>query len=83
MTVLLSLFQLAERTRLPQRWLRQEALEGRLPCLRVGRMLRFNLAAVEEALARRAASEHATQSILDGPESVSGRERADGRTEGD
>jgi hypothetical protein len=57
---LLSLFQLAERTRLPQRWLRQEALGGRLPCLRVGRMLRFNLAAVEEALARRAAAERVT-----------------------
>jgi hypothetical protein len=59
---LLSLFQLAVKTRLPLRWLRQEALAGRLPCLRVGRMLRFNLSAVEELLLRRAASENVTQS---------------------
>ena len=54
---LLTLYQIAEQTGLPQRWLRQEALNGRLPCLCVGRMLRFNLAAVEEALARRATAE--------------------------
>src|SRR5262249_5033987 len=67
MNELLSLYQLAVRTRLPQRWLRQEALAGRIPCLRVGRRLRFSLAAVEETLAGRAASERAGPSVLASP----------------
>jgi hypothetical protein len=53
---LLSLHQLAARTGLPATWLRQEALGGRIPCLRVGRKLRFNLDAVRSALGRRAAT---------------------------
>ncbi len=36
-------------------WLRQEALDGRLPCLRIGRKLVFNLTAMEQALAEGAA----------------------------
>jgi hypothetical protein len=52
----LSLNNLAAQTRLPREWLRHEALAGRLPCLRVGRRLLFNLAAVQAALCERAAS---------------------------
>ncbi len=47
---------LAAHFRLPRHWLRQQALAGRIPCLRVGRRFLFNPAAVEEALARLAAS---------------------------
>jgi hypothetical protein len=36
---LVSFYQLAERPGLPGRWPWQEALAGRLPCLRVGRSL--------------------------------------------
>jgi excisionase family DNA binding protein len=55
MTVL-PLYRLAARLRLPAGWLRQEAMAGRLPCLRIGRRLLFNKEAVERALADRAAS---------------------------
>jgi hypothetical protein len=37
-------------------WLRQEALAGRIPCLRVGRKLLFNAEAVKAALYERAAT---------------------------
>jgi excisionase family DNA binding protein len=53
---LFTLHQLAVRLRLPREWLREEALAGRLPCLRVGRKLLFNLSAVERDLAERAAT---------------------------
>jgi hypothetical protein len=53
---LLSLHQLAGRIRLPREWLRDEALAGRLPCLRVGRKLFFNLSTIEKILAERAAN---------------------------
>jgi excisionase family DNA binding protein len=56
MAALLTLNRLAAELRLPRDWLRREAKAGRLPCLRVGRRLVFNLAAVEQALADRAAS---------------------------
>jgi len=36
---------------LPYDWLRREALAGRLPCLKIGRQLRFNVHAVRAALA--------------------------------
>jgi hypothetical protein len=52
----LSLHQLARRLRLDREWLKQEALAGRLPCLPVGRKLLFELEAVKQALAERAAS---------------------------
>ena len=55
MDTVLSLARLAARLRLPREWLRDEALAGRLPCLRVGCKLLFNPAAVEQALAERAA----------------------------
>lgn len=35
-------------------WLQAEADAGRLPCLRVGKRLLFNVSAVEETLLRRA-----------------------------
>jgi hypothetical protein len=54
---LIRLHQLARRLCLPREWLRDEARAGRLPCLRVGRKLLFNLAVVERVLADRAAVE--------------------------
>jgi hypothetical protein len=56
MDPLVSLNQLASHFRLPREWLRQEALAGRLPRLRVGRKLLFNVCAVGAVLAERAAS---------------------------
>jgi hypothetical protein len=53
---LVNLNGLSAHLRLPTRWLRQEARAGRLPCLRVGRKLLFDLGAVERALAERAAT---------------------------
>jgi hypothetical protein len=53
---LLTLHQLAARLRLPREWLREEALAGRLPCLRVSRKLLFSLSTVERILAERAAT---------------------------
>lgn len=47
---------LAARLRLPARWLKSEAIAGRIPCLRVGRRFLFNVDAVEQALAARAAN---------------------------
>ena len=57
MSDLLTLHRLAARLRLPREWLRDEALAGRLPCLRVGRKLLFSLPAVERVLVERAAAE--------------------------
>ena len=51
-TSVVTLSGLAARLRLPRRWLRQQAIAGRIPCLRVGRRFLFSPAAVEEALAR-------------------------------
>ena len=56
MAALVNLNRLAAELRLPRDWLRREAKAGRLPCLRVGRRLVFNLAAVEQVLADRAAN---------------------------
>lgn len=39
----------------PARWLREEVERGRLPALQAGRSLLFNTAALERALAERAA----------------------------
>ena len=52
---LLALRPLAKALGVPASWLRAEALAGRIPSLRVGRRLRFNAQAVEQALLRRAA----------------------------
>jgi len=51
---LLSLPALAEALKLPKKWLRAEANAGRLPHLRIGSRYRFNRAAVEAAILRRA-----------------------------
>lgn len=40
--------------RLPRPWLADEADAGRIPCLRVGRRMRFNVDAVRQSLADRA-----------------------------
>ena len=50
-----TLAALAAELKLPRNWIRREALAGRLPCLRVGRRILFNAAAVKAALATRAA----------------------------
>jgi hypothetical protein len=51
--LLLTVYDLSERTGLPLAWLRREADAGRLPCLRVGRRRMFDLAAVMNELAKR------------------------------
>ncbi len=56
MESVVTLNRLAAHMRLPREWLRNEALAGHLPCLRVGRKMLFNLAAVEQTLAERAAA---------------------------
>lgn len=43
----------AWRLGLPIAWLRAEAFDGRVPCLRSGRRLFFNIEAVEQALLHR------------------------------
>jgi hypothetical protein len=51
---LTNLHGLKRALNLPYDWLRREALASRLPCLKVGRQLRFNVQAVRAALADRA-----------------------------
>jgi hypothetical protein len=51
---LVNLGQLALALQLPRDWLKDEALADRIPCLHIGKKLRFNLGAVEQALALRA-----------------------------
>jgi hypothetical protein len=50
------LHALANVLRLPVGWLKSEARAGRIPCLRVGRDLLFDVEAVRAALAERARS---------------------------
>lgn len=52
---LVDLHDLAEVLDLPLRWLKTEAEQGRIPCLKVSREYRFNLIAVRDALLERAA----------------------------
>ena len=54
---LIRLYTLATALQLPRLWLRDEAIAGRIPCLRAGKQLLFNLEAVRAALAARAATE--------------------------
>jgi hypothetical protein len=49
--LLLTVYDLSERTGLPLAWLRREADAGRLPCIRAGRRRMFDLAAVMNELA--------------------------------
>jgi hypothetical protein len=54
---LLNLIGLARVLNLPAKWLKAEAVAGRIPFLRVGRRRLFNPAAVRHALAARAMRE--------------------------
>jgi hypothetical protein len=54
---LVPLTVLATALGLPRLWLRDEALAGRIPCLRAGKHLRFNVEAVRACLVARAATE--------------------------
>jgi hypothetical protein len=54
MARLVGLGQLARALRLPREWLKSEAEAQRIPFLRVGSRLRFNVIAVEAALVDRA-----------------------------
>lgn len=58
---LLTLAELATYLRLPRLWLRDEAIAGRIPSLRIGRRLRFDASAVEAALLRRASNREESQ----------------------
>lgn len=48
----------ARRLGVPEAWLKREAREGRVPVLRAGRRLLFDVAAVEQTLAERAQEAH-------------------------
>jgi hypothetical protein len=59
-----TLNRLANELKLPKDWLREEATAGRLPCLRIGKRLLFNIGAVKQALADRAGtSREATHAV--------------------
>lgn len=55
-TELLSLARMARRLGVTQDWLRTQADAGLVPCLKAGRRYLFNAAAVQEALATKAAA---------------------------
>ena len=61
----ISLLALADHLGLPLAWVKSETQAGRLPCLRVGRRLMFNAAAVERSLAERAAPGHTSAITTD------------------
>jgi len=52
--ILVALPEMARRLRVPAAWLRAEADADRIPHLRAGRQLLFNVAVVELVLAKRA-----------------------------
>lgn len=56
MSELLSLPKMARRLGVTQQWLRAQADAGNVPCLRAGSRYLFNPAAVQEALAAKAAN---------------------------
>lgn len=62
----ISLIALADRFGLPLAWVKAEALVGRLPCLRVGRRLMFNIEAVEQALRERAKDQQVKPAAVTG-----------------
>jgi len=53
---LVNIWGLAEALRLPRQWLIDEALAGYIPCLHIGKKMRFSVNAVRDALAERAAN---------------------------
>jgi len=48
---LLTAAELAERLAVPKTWILESARSGAMPCVRLGRYVRFDLADVEEWLA--------------------------------
>ena len=60
----LNLYALAKELRLPAAWLKEQAISGRIPCLKIGRRLRFNRVAVERALAILAGAEQAEKQLV-------------------
>lgn len=55
------LLEVAELLGVPAKWLKAEAAGGRIPVLKIGRRMYFNPAAVERAIAARAAIETVSQ----------------------
>ena len=55
MAELFSLSRTARRLGVTQQWLRQQADAGTIPCLRAGNRYLFNLEAVQDSLAAKAA----------------------------
>lgn len=54
---LMNLYETANRLQIPAGWLRDAALAGKVPCLRIGkRKLRFEFQATKKAIADLAAS---------------------------
>jgi len=51
--ILVTATELAERLNLPESWLRNEERLGRIPSIRAGKYVRFNLSEVERSLAER------------------------------
>ena len=51
--ILFTAAELAERLNLPESWLRNEERLGRIPSIRAGKYVRFNLGEVERSLADR------------------------------
>ena len=51
---LCNLLEMARLLNIPASWLKNEALAGRIPCLKIGRRLLFNPAAARSALAQQA-----------------------------
>ena len=45
-----NLYSLSKELNLPIQWLKTKAIEGQIPCLRIGRKFRFNIEAVKAAL---------------------------------
>ena len=63
----LNLYETSNRLDVPPGWLRQMALAGKIPCLRIGRRkLRFDLDATRQAIARLATGENPAPSPLIG-----------------
>jgi hypothetical protein len=56
MSELLILSRMARRVGVTQKWLRQEAEAGNIPCLKAGTRYLFNPVAVQEVLATKAAN---------------------------
>ena len=55
MSDLLSLSRMARRIGVTQKWLRDEANSGKIPCLKAGNRYLFNPVTVQESLAAKAA----------------------------